>query len=202
MNGRGAAAEIAAAARAALVGSALLAAFAWVTCTFALASAAPAHSPAVAGPTAAAPAAVLAAAPASEPPPGSRATGGAQAQELQRGSDWGPPRDIAEIREIELGIDQQLLDPHAGVTGVSVAHGYALVGWKTPQGAGESLYCRTTLGWNRIAISGGLFDVVGLVGSGVPPAAVEIFKAHVSGGLAQTSGMNATTFRKLTGRCL
>jgi hypothetical protein len=117
-------------------------------------------------------------------------------------ADWGPASDVAAIREIELGIDQQLVDPLARVTSVTVARGYALAGWKTPQVLGQSLYCRTTLGWNRIAAGGGRFDVAGLIGSGVPSRAVEVLKARVPGGLADTSGMGATRFHRLTGRCL
>lgn len=124
------------------------------------------------------------------------------AQALEATADWGPGSDVGAIREIELGIDQQTLDVHANVTGVTVAQGYALVGWTTPEGAGQSLYCRTPLGWNRIATGGAAFDVVGLVGAGVPSDAVDELKAHVAGGLASSSGMGATRFRKLTGRCL
>jgi hypothetical protein len=129
------------------------------------------------------------------------ALAGCAAFAAEVGGDWGPGSDVAAIREIELGIDQQTLDAHAGVTGVTVAHGYALVGWTTPQGSGQSLYCRTSLGWNRIATAGGPFDAVGLVGSGVPREDVEVFKAHAPGGLAASSGRLPTSSRKLTGRC-
>ncbi|MFZ1125090.1 MAG: hypothetical protein WAN59_08175 [Candidatus Baltobacteraceae bacterium] len=133
--------------------------------------------------------------------PGVRATASPGARATPA-PDWGPSADVAAIREIELGIDQQLMDPQASVTVVTVARGYALVGWKTTQGAGQSLYCRTSLGWNRIATGGAPFDVAGLVGSGVPSQAVDLLRAHLPGGLAASSGMGATRYRRLTGRCL
>jgi hypothetical protein len=117
-------------------------------------------------------------------------------------TDWGPASDVGAIHEIELGIDQQILDPQASVTSVTVSGGYALVGWKTPRSSGQSLYCRTSLGWNRIAFAGTPFDVVGLIGSGVPSQEVDVLKAHVPGGLAASSGIPTTRFRKLTERCL
>jgi hypothetical protein len=141
-------------------------------------------------------------APASAPSAAPAGSPGPESTVPPHGPDWGAPRDVAAIREIELGIEQQTVDPLASVTGVTVSRDYALAAWKTTQGSGQSLYCRTALGWNRIASSGARFDVVGLVGSGVPSDAVQFMKAHAPGGLDETSGMGATRFRKLTGRCL
>ena len=84
---------------------------------------------------------------------------------------------------------------------MTVAYGFALVSWRTPAGSGQSLYCWTALGWNRIASLGGPFDVAGLLGSGLPKWIVDILKVHAPGGLPASSGMGATSYRKLTGRC-